>query len=145
MRTFVLAAATAIVLATAACGKSNKATQQIGPTGSGATSASASSDAPADFLHDGFAPFETPVKGGRLKAVADVEPDTWNGLSYFGAQWSLFYLMARGLYGYPNTVEEPDASKVRAELAEDLPTISEDGLTYKVRLRSGLRFPAGSR
>ena len=51
--------------------------------------------------------------------------------------------MARGLYGYPNTVEEPDTSTVRPELAEDLPTISGDGLTYTVRLRSGLRFPDG--
>ena len=143
MRTFVLAAATAIALATAACGTSNKATPKTGTTATGATAAATSSDAPADFLHDGFAPFETPVKGGRLKTVANVESDTWNGLSYFAGQWSLFYLMARGLYGYPNTVEEPEASTVRAELAEDLPTISDDGLTYTVKLRSGLRFSNG--
>ena len=72
-----------------------------------------------------------------------MEGDTWNGLSYYPGQWSLYYLMARGLYGYPNTVEEPSASTIRPELAEELPTVSSDGLTYTVKLRSGLRFPDG--
>jgi peptide/nickel transport system substrate-binding protein/oligopeptide transport system substrate-binding protein len=52
--------------------------------------------------------------------------------------------MARGLYGYPNTVETPDTDTIQADLAEDLPEISDDGLTYTVKLREGLTFPDGS-
>ena len=33
--------------------------------------------------------------------------------------------------------------RIRPELAEELPTVSSDGLTYTVKLRSGLRFPDG--
>ena len=52
--------------------------------------------------------------------------------------------MARGLYGYPNTVEQPESDTVRPDLAADLPTVSDDGLTYTVTLREGLTFPDGS-
>ena len=65
MRTFVLAATTAIVLTTVACGTSGKSKKPTAPTTSASTAVSSSSAAPAaDFLHDGFAPAETPVKGG---------------------------------------------------------------------------------
>jgi ABC-type transport system substrate-binding protein len=51
--------------------------------------------------------------------------------------------MARGLYGYENTIELPAADEVRPELAEDLPEVSDDGMTYTVKLREGLTFPDG--
>ena len=95
-------------------------------------------------LPDQFPEFEEPVKGGRLVMSMNDPIDCYNGLSYYGISWSLFYFMARGLYGYPNTIEEPEADTVQADLAEDLPEISDDGLTYTVKLREGLTFPDGA-
>ena len=97
-----------------------------------------------DFLDGGFPAKETPVKGGRLTIAYDSNIDCWNGLSYYGISWSYFYFMARGLYGYPNTVEQPATDTIQPEIAADMPTISADGLTYTVKLRQGIKFPDGS-
>jgi ABC-type transport system substrate-binding protein len=69
--------------------------------------------------------------------------DCYSGLSYYGLSWSLFYFMARGLYGYDNTIEVPEGDEVKPHLAEELPEISDDGMTYTVKLREGLTFPDG--
>jgi oligopeptide transport system substrate-binding protein len=97
-------------------------------------------------IPDEFPEKEEPTKGGVLTMAisADSNIDCYNGLSYYGISWSLFYFMARGLYGYPNTVESPETDEVQADLAEDMPEVSDDGLTYTVKLREGLTFPDGS-
>ncbi len=115
--------------------------------GGGATTDGGVATTPAtggDYLDGGFAPVEAPVKGGILRMAIDENIDCWNGRSYYGSSWSVFAFMARGLYGYPNTVETPATDALQPDLAEDMPTISEDGRTVTVTLREGLTFPSGS-
>jgi ABC-type transport system substrate-binding protein len=139
----------AVALVVAACGGSgNGSTSSSTPadTGAGGTTPATSTGAAGggDFMDGGFPAKETPVKGGRLTIAYDSNIDCWNGLSYYGISWSYFYFMARGLYGYPNTVAQPDTDVVEPQLAADMPVISADGLTYTVKLRAGLKFPDGS-
>jgi ABC-type transport system substrate-binding protein len=95
-------------------------------------------------LPDTFPDLVEPTKGGRLVMAMNDNIDCYSGLSYYGISWALFYFMARGLYGYPNTIEAPETDTIQADLAEDLPEVSDDGLTYTVKLREGLTFPDGA-
>jgi len=128
----------AVAVIAAACGSSSSSTSTA--SSEVATTAAAS----GDYLKGGFAATETPVKGGTLKMAMNSNIDCWNGLSYYGISWSVFYFMARGLYGYPNTVDSPATKQMQPDLAADMPTVSADGTTYTVTLRSGLTFPDGS-
>jgi hypothetical protein len=64
-------------------------------------------------IPDTFPDLVEPTKGGVLKMAMNDNIDTYNGLSYYGVSWSLFYFMARGLYGYPNTIESPNTATRR--------------------------------
>ncbi len=136
MMTIALVAVAAVV---AACGSSSSSSSTA-DTGGGATTAAAG----GDYLNGGFSAAVTPTKGGTLKMAMNDNIDCWNGLSYYGISWSVFYFMARGLYGYPDTVVAPATNEMQPDLAADMPTVSADGLTYTVKLRSGLTFPDGS-
>ena len=137
-----LAALLVVVAAlVAACGSSGSgdATTTGAATGGGTTAA-----AGGNYLDGGFAAHQEPVKGGTLQMAMNDNIDCWNGLSYYGISWSVFYFMARGLYGYPNTVESPATDEMQPDLAADMPTVSDDGKTVTVKLRAGLTFPDGS-
>lgn len=136
MMTIALVAVAAVV---AACGSSSSSSSTA-DSGGGATTAAAG----GDYLNGGFSAAMTPTKGGTLKMAMNDNIDCWNGLSYYGISWSVFYFMARGLYGYPDTVVAPATNEMQPDLAADMPTVSADGLTYTVKLRSGLTFPDGS-
>ena len=136
MMTIALVVVAAVV---AACGSSSSSSSTA-DTGGGATTAAAG----GDYLNGGFSAAVTPTKGGTLKMAMNDNIDCWNGLSYYGISWSVFYFMARGLYGYPDTVVAPATNEMQPDLAADMPTVSADGLTYTVKLRSGLTFPDGS-
>jgi len=129
----------AVAAIAAACGSSSSSSSSA-DGGGGATTAAAG----GDYLKGGFSAAVTPKKGGTLKMAMNDNIDCWNGLSYYGISWSVFYFMARGLYGYPNTVVAPATNQMQPDLAADMPTISSDGLSYTVKLRSGLTFPDGS-
>ena len=92
---------------------------------------------------DTFPALTTPTKGGVLEIAMEENIDCWSGLSYYTTSWSLFYFMARGLYGYPETIESPATDEIFPDLAAEMPSVSEDGLTYSVTLREGLTFPDG--
>jgi len=87
---------------------------------------------------------ERPPRGGVLRVALADDIDCWSGLSWYGASWTVFGFAARGLYGHLDATDAPTGAAVRPELAEDMPLVSEDGLTWTVRLREGLRFPDGS-
>ena len=130
-----LAVLLALSFVAAACG-SDKPNDTSGGT--------TTTDAQASGLPDTYPDFTTPTKGGVLQMAMNDNIDCYSGLSYYGVSWSLFYFMARGLYGYPNTIESPATDTIQPDLAADLPEVSSDGLTYTVTLRDGLTFPDGS-
>jgi len=139
----------AVALVVAACGGSGDSTTSSasstpGDTGAATTPATTDAAGGGNFLEGGFPAKETPVKGGRIASAWDSNIDCWNGLSYYGRSWSFYYFMARGLYGYPNVITQPETDTMQPDLAADLPVISDDGLTYTVKLREGLKFPDGS-
>lgn len=126
----LLAAAVVVALVAAACGGGDDNDN----SGSSTTQGSTQTTTPTSEI----------VKGGRLKMAMNDNIDCYNGLSYYGISWSLFYFMARGLYGYPNTAEAPATDEIEADLAADMPEVSDDGLTYTVKLRPGLKFNDGT-
>jgi peptide/nickel transport system substrate-binding protein len=140
-----LAALAALIALLAALGAACGGSDSGG--GGGATSAATEAvtpDSGASFLEGGFPATETPVKGGVLQMAMTDNIDCWSGLSYYGISWSVFYFMARGLYGYPDSVDPASTGTLTPDLAADMPELSEDSLTYTVRLREGLTFPDGS-
>ena len=140
LRYLLMAAAlVAIAIVAAACGSSGSSSS-TSSGGGGDTSAAGG----GDYLNGGFPAAVTPTKGGTLKMAMNDNIDCWNGLSYYGISWSVFYFMARGLYTYPNTVESPATDEMVPALAADMPSVSSDGKTYTVKLREGLTFPDGS-
>ena len=134
----VLALAAGLV---AACGGSDGGTSTASGGGGGGESTAA---ADGDFLNGGFPASVEPTKGGVLKMAMSENIDCWNGLSYYGVSWSVYFFLARGLYGYPDTAEMPAAATMEPQLAADMPQESADGKTYTVTLRDGLTFPDGS-
>lgn len=133
----LIAAASVLALVAAACGD-DKDQEDSASSTPGSTETTVAPD------NGGFPALVEPVKGGRLQMAMNDNIDCYNGLSYYGVSWSLFYFMARGLYGYPNTIQSPETDTIQADLAADMPTVSDDGLTYSVTLREGLTFPDGS-
>ncbi|MEP6978811.1 MAG: ABC transporter substrate-binding protein [Thermoleophilia bacterium] len=65
------------------------------------------------------------------------------GLSYTVDGWSILWNVYQPLLGYKH-VGGPDGATLVPALAESLPTVSSDGLTYKLKLRSGLKYSDGS-
>ena len=130
----VLAVLLAFSFVAAACG-SDDSGDNASPNGTGGSGSG---------IADTFPDLTEPTKGGVLKMAMNDNIDCYSGLSYYGISWSLFYFMARGLYGYPNTIESPATDVIQPDLATDLPEVSDDGLTYSVTLREGLTFPDGA-
>jgi len=64
------------------------------------------------------------------------------GLSYTVQGWSMLWLSQLPLVGYKH-VSGPDGATLIPALAEDLPDISDDGRTYKFKLRDGLKYSDG--
>ena len=82
--------------------------------------------------------------GGTLNVSHTSFPDFLDpGLSYTVDGWEALHLAYTGLVTYAND-EGAAGAEVVPGLAEDLPEISEDGLTYEFTLREGLKFSDGS-
>lgn len=64
------------------------------------------------------------------------------GLSYTVQGWTIMWRIHLGLLSYKG-VNGPDGATLIPALAEDLPEISDDGLTYNFTLREGLKYSDG--
>jgi peptide/nickel transport system substrate-binding protein len=83
-------------------------------------------------------------EGGSITISQTSQPDFLDpALSYTVSGTEPMWLVYKGLITYPH--EEGQAgAKLVPGLAEELPTISEDGKTYELTLRKGLRFSDGT-
>jgi peptide/nickel transport system substrate-binding protein len=83
-------------------------------------------------------------QGGSITIAQSTQPDFMDpALSYQLAGWEPMWLVYKGLIAYPHEEGSAGAQLVPG-LAEDLPTISEDGRAYQLTLRKGLRFSDGA-
>lgn len=94
--------------------------------------------------------------GGGTEAAAEVKaggtftgyytsfPDYMDpALSYTQEGWTALWTVYTPLLTYKHS-EGADGSKLVPGLAEAMPEISEDGLTYKLKLREGIKYSDGS-
>ena len=81
------------------------------------------------------APRDQTIIIGTTDSVTDLDPAE----TYDFHTWELFYNMAGGLLTYI-----PGTTKLMPQLAEDLPTVSDDGLEWTFKLRPGMVFPDGT-
>jgi peptide/nickel transport system substrate-binding protein len=82
-------------------------------------------------------------QGGSITISQTTQPDAMDpALSYQLAGTEPMWLVYKGLIAYPHKEGEAGSQLVPG-LAEDLPTISEDGRTHRLTLRKGLRFSDG--
>jgi peptide/nickel transport system substrate-binding protein len=65
------------------------------------------------------------------------------GLSYTVQGWSIMWNVYLPLLGYKH-VNGPDGATLVPYLAQDMPKVSSDGLTYTITLRKGLKYSDGS-
>jgi peptide/nickel transport system substrate-binding protein len=65
------------------------------------------------------------------------------GLSYTVQGWGIMWNVYLGLLTYKH-VAGPEGAELIPALAEDLPEISEDGLSYKFTLREGINYSNGT-
>src|SRR5918998_2603141 len=83
-------------------------------------------------------------KGGSITISQTSQPDYMDpALTYTVNGIEPLWLVYTPLITYARE-EGPEGSKLIPGLAEELPEISEDGLTYKLKLRSGLKYSDGS-
>src|SRR5215210_64808 len=86
------------------------------------------------------------TKGGTLNVAHTSYPDFLDpGLSYTVDGWEALHLAYTGLVTFANGEGDAgtDSAEVVPGLAEDLPKISDDGLTYEFTLRDGLKYSDG--
>lgn len=88
---------------------------------------------------------ETPVgEGGSVTIAQTSQPDALDpALSYTANGWEPMWLVYTPLLTYKRA-EGEEGSELIPGLAEDLPEVSEDGKTYTLRLREGLRYSDGT-
>ena len=84
--------------------------------------------------------------GGTLNVAHTSFPDFLDpGLSYTVDGWEALHLAYTGLVTFPpgDGNAGTDGAEVVPGLAEDLPTVSDDSLTYEFTLREGLKYSDG--
>lgn len=82
-------------------------------------------------------------KGGTLRISLDRDLDSVDpALAYTAESWALEYATCAKLYTYPDK-PLPDGAVVIPEVATSFPTVSTDGKTVTIGLRSTFRFSTG--
>jgi peptide/nickel transport system substrate-binding protein len=83
--------------------------------------------------------------GGSITISQTSQPDFLDpALSYTVNGIEPLWLVYTPLLTYPRTGDQERDSQLIPGLAEDMPEISEDGKTYKLTLRKGLKYSDGS-
>jgi peptide/nickel transport system substrate-binding protein len=136
MRAVVAASVTVTVgLTTAACGG--------GGSSSSSSGGSSGSKAGYNAVLKGVVNPST-AKGGTLNLWTSQDADSWDpARGYYAFVWDLNRLYTRKLVDYPPK-PGPDGLKLEPDLAQAMPTISADKLTYTFKLKSGIKFDDGS-
>lgn len=83
-------------------------------------------------------------QGGSITISQTSQPDFLDpALSYTVNGWEPMWLVYAPLIGYKHAEGEEGAQLI-PYAAEDMPEISDDGLTYRFKLRDGLRYSDGT-
>jgi peptide/nickel transport system substrate-binding protein len=134
-RVSAVAAVGAMALIVAACG-SGKASTGSGGTSQGSTSGSSASTSSGSS--GGYAP------GGTLKVLMGTAPDSLDpDFGYTAQSLEADWLVYTPLLTYAHASGKA-GTVVIPGLAESLPTVSPDGTTYTLTMRSGLKFSNGT-
>lgn len=121
----------------AACGGGSSA-----PTGTGSGTASGTSSG-ATGGEGGVLPFDESHKGGTFTRLATAGAGTLDPQINYTAQfWQLYQATYDGLVIFKQ-VAGTGAFEVVADLAESVPTATNDGKTYVFTLRKGIKFSNG--
>jgi peptide/nickel transport system substrate-binding protein len=115
----------ALALLVAGCGSSGSTTTTTGTGGGGSTTVSG----PA-------------VKGGTLRAGIVDNPDHLDpALSYTNEGWEILEATNNGLLTFKKAAGG-EGAKIVPDIAEAMPTVSADGLTYTFKVRPNVMFSA---
>lgn len=83
---------------------------------------------------------ETALYGGTITTAAASDPETFDPAVCTGATcWNIMRMVFDRLYDY-----DGDTSNLKLQAAEDFPQVSDDGLTYTMKLKEGLTFSNGA-
>jgi len=130
-----VAAAGALALALAACGGgATPAPTTSGSAGGGGASASGG----------GSAAYDPAMAGGNVTLLAKTAGGTLDPkINYTLQYWQLYQAAYDGLTAFKK-VNGQDSFTVVPDLAEELPTPTNDGKTYVFKLRKGIKFSDGT-
>jgi len=79
----------------------------------------------------------TPVKGGTLNVLSSTDTDYLDpNITYYSAGYAYVREMSRQLYSYPSVVGH--TTDVTPDIATGMPQISSDGLTYTIKMKTGV-------
>ena len=77
--------------------------------------------------------------GGTIETAAASDPETFDPAVCTGATcWNIMRMVFDRMYDYKG-----ETSELKLQAAEDFPEISDDGLTYTMKLKEGLTFSNG--
>jgi peptide/nickel transport system substrate-binding protein len=127
----VVAASAALALALAGC-------QGATPSTPGPAAKAAFNDATTKVVNASTA------KGGTLKLATDADADSWDpARTYYAWMWNFSRYYNRTLLT-PAAAVGKDGLVLQPDLAQALPEVSADGLTYTFKLKSGIKFEDGT-